>query len=70
MATTNDDDDDTPMSPERVRAAREELCRRGVLVDSGERRRNPETGEMEIAWMLNPNLTEEERVALVEMTEH
>ena len=54
------------MSRKRIRAAREELCKLGVLVDSGERRRNPQTGEWEIAWMLNPNLTEEQQRALVE----
>jgi hypothetical protein len=55
------------MSLKRIKAAREELVRRGVLVDSGERRLNPRTGEWEIAWMLNPALSEEEREALAEM---
>ena len=54
------------MSLKRIRAAREELVKRGVLVDSGQRRRNPKTGKWEIAWMLNPELSEEQRRALVE----
>jgi hypothetical protein len=36
-------------------AAREKLTRRGVLVDSGEKRLNPKTGRWEIVWMLSPN---------------
>jgi hypothetical protein len=50
------------MSLKRVRAAREELVKRGLLVDSG--KRCPRTGE--VLWMLNPELTEEQRNALVE----
>ena len=49
------------MSRKRIRAAREELVRRGVLVDSGQRALNPRTGELEIQWKLNPALSEEER---------
>jgi hypothetical protein len=56
----------TSMSFKRVRAAMEELRRRGVLVDSGQRKRNPKTGKWEIAWMLNPELSEEQQRALVE----
>jgi hypothetical protein len=40
--------------------ARRELTRRGWLVDSGERHRNPKTGKLEVAWMINPKLSEEE----------
>jgi hypothetical protein len=54
------------MSKKRIRAAREELTKRGVLVDSGERRRNPKTGKWEIVWKLNPALSEELQNALVE----
>ena len=54
------------MSLKRIRAAREALVRRGVLVDSGERHLNPKTGEWEIAWKLNPDLSEEQMDALVE----
>jgi hypothetical protein len=54
------------MSLKRIRAAREELVKRGVLVDSGERRRCPQTGELQVVWMLNPNLTREQQEALVE----
>ena len=54
------------MSLKRIRAAREELVKRGVLVDSGEKRLNPKTGKWEIAWMLNPELSEEQQRALVE----
>ena len=43
-----------------IRAAREELVRRGVLVDSGQRARNPRTGELEMCWRLNPALSKEE----------
>jgi hypothetical protein len=46
----------------RIRAASEELVKRGVLVDSG--KRHPRNGE--IIWTLNPNLTEKQRQALVE----
>jgi hypothetical protein len=55
-----------PMSLNRIRAARRELVKRGVLVDSGERRLNPKTGKREVVWMLNPELTEEQQRALVE----
>ena len=34
------------MSRKRIRAAREELVRRGVLVDSGQKALNPKTGEL------------------------
>jgi hypothetical protein len=54
------------MSKKRIRAAREELTRRGVLIDSGEKRRNPKTGKWEIVWKLNPELSEEQIDALVE----
>jgi hypothetical protein len=50
----------------RIRAARAELVKRGVLVDSGSKAPNPKTGKLEIAWMLNPNLTREQQEALVE----
>jgi hypothetical protein len=50
------------MSLKRIRAAREELVKRGVLVDSG--KRCSQTGE--VLWMLNPELTEEQQRALVE----
>jgi hypothetical protein len=53
------------MSLKRIRAAREELVRRGVLVDSGQRALNPRTGEWEICWKLNPALSHEEQEALV-----
>ena len=58
------------MSRKRIRAAREELVRRGVLVDSGQRARNPRTGELEIQWKLNPALSEEESKALIEAPDH
>ena len=58
------------MSRKRIRAAREELVRRGVLVDSGQRARNPRTGELEIQWKLNPALSEEESKALTEAPDH
>jgi hypothetical protein len=51
---------------ERIRAAREKLIRRGMLVDSGEKRLNPKTGKWEIVWELNPELSEEELAALTE----
>ena len=54
------------MSSKLIRAAREELTKRGVLIDSGEKRRNPKTGEWEIVWKLNPALSEEQQEALVE----
>jgi hypothetical protein len=54
------------MSRKRIREAREELVRRGVLVDSGQRARNPRTGELQIQWMLNPALSKEEMDALVD----
>ena len=54
------------MSRKRIRAAREELVRRGVLVDSGQRALNPRTGELEICWKLNPALSKEELEALIE----
>lgn len=50
------------MSAKRIRAAREELVKRGVLVDSG--KRCPHAGQ--VIWVLNPELTEEEQRALVE----
>jgi len=43
------------MSKKRIRAAREELTRRGVLIDSGDKRRNPKTGKREIVWKLIRN---------------
>ena len=54
------------MSRKRIRAARAELTKRGVLVDSGRKRLNPKTGKWEIVWMLNPNLTREQQEALAE----
>jgi len=54
------------MSLKRIRAARRELTKRGVLVDSGKKRRNPRTGKMEVVWMLNPQLSDEQTLALVE----
>ena len=54
------------ISHKRIREAIEELVRRGVVVDSGQRARNPWTGELQIKWMLNPALSEEEQEALVE----
>ena len=54
------------MSLKRIRAAREELTKRGVLVDSGKKRRNPKTGKWEIVWILNPQLSEKQQRALVE----
>ena len=54
------------MSLKRIRAAREELVKRGVLVDSGKKRLNPKTGKWEIVWILNPQLSEEQQRALVE----
>ena len=54
------------MSLKRIRAACEELVKRGVLVDSGERLRDPQTGELQVAWKLNPALSEEQQRALVE----
>ena len=54
------------MSMKRIRAAREELAKRGVLVDSGKRKRCPHTGEVQVVWVLNPELTEDEQRALVE----
>jgi hypothetical protein len=50
------------MSLKRISAAREELVKRGVLVDSGNR--CPQTGQ--VVWILNPELTEEQQKALVE----
>ena len=43
-----------PLSKKRMLAAREELTRLGVLVDSGERRRG------QVVWIPNPKLTEEQ----------
>jgi hypothetical protein len=54
------------ISHKRIREAIEELVRRGVVVDSGQRARNPWTGELQIKWMLNPALSEEEREALAD----
>jgi len=54
------------MSLKRIRAAREELTKRGVLVDSGKKLLNPKTGKWEIVWILNPQLSEEQQTALVE----
>ena len=50
-------------------AAREQLTERGVLVDSGVKRPSPVTGELQIAWKLNPELTEERQKALTAMSE-
>jgi hypothetical protein len=50
-------------------AAREQLIERGVLVDSGEKRPSPKTGELQIAWKINPELTEERQKALTAMSE-
>ena len=52
--------DGTPMSKKRIRAARKELVRRGVLVDSGQHRRG------QVVWMPNPDLTEEQVKALMD----
>jgi hypothetical protein len=54
------------MSLKRIRAAREELTKRGVLVDSGKKLLNPKTRKWEIVWILNPQLSEEQQTALVE----
>ena len=54
------------MSLKRIRAAREELTKRGVLVDSGKKLLNPKTGKWEIVWIVNPQLSEEQQRALVE----
>jgi len=54
------------ISHKRIREAMEELVRRGLLVDSGQRARNPWTGELQISWMLNPALSEEEQEALTD----
>ena len=54
------------ISHKRIREAIEELVRRGVVVDSGQRARNPWTGELQIKWMLNPALSKEEQEALVD----
>jgi hypothetical protein len=51
------------MSLKRIRAALKKLAERGVIVDSGER--CPQTGE--VCWMVNPELTEEQRQALLDM---
>jgi hypothetical protein len=50
-------------------AAREQLTERGVLIDSGEKRPSPVTGELQIAWKINPELTEEQQEALTAMSE-
>jgi hypothetical protein len=47
----------------QIKATREELTKRGVLVNSG--KRHPRNGE--IMWTLNPNITEEQRQALVDL---
>ena len=67
-ASRAQDTTEKPMaiSRKRIRAARDELVRRGVLVDSGQRALNPRTGELEICWRLNPALRKEEMDALVE----
>lgn len=44
----------------------ESLVRLGVVVDSGRKRRNRKTGELEIVWIVNPKLTKEQRQALIE----
>ena len=44
----------------RIRAAREELVKLGVLVDSGRRLNG------QVVWILNPKLTEAEQKALIE----
>jgi hypothetical protein len=54
------------MSLKRIRAAREELVKRGVIIDSGKKRLNPKTGKWEIVWTVNPQLSEEQQRALVE----
>lgn len=35
-------------------AARESLVKKGLLIDSGRRSRNPQTGELEIIWEAVP----------------
>jgi hypothetical protein len=48
------------MMEKRIRAAREELVKLGVAVDSGKRLND------QIVWAPNPKLTEEQRQALIE----
>jgi hypothetical protein len=57
------------MSVKRAIAARKELTKLGVLVDSGTKLLNPKTGKWEIAWIINPDLSQEqlEALALAEM---
>jgi hypothetical protein len=43
---------------EMAKASREELTKRGVIIDTGERR------DGNIVWGLNPNLTMEQMMAL------
>jgi len=43
---------DKPTEVSEIRAAREELTRMGVLVDSGERRWSEDTKSYEIVWTL------------------
>ena len=43
-----------PFTRKRVRAALEELAKRGVIIDSG-KKLNPKTGKWETAWILNPH---------------
>jgi hypothetical protein len=50
----------------RWKAARERLVERGVLVDSGEKKMDPDTKKLEIAWMLNSKLPKTQQDALVE----
>ena len=54
------------MSLKRIKAARRELTKQGMLVDSGKKRRNPRTGKLEVVWILNPQLSDEQVRALVE----
>src|SRR5262249_13484111 len=54
------------MSPQRGKAARKELSKLGVLIDSGKKLPSPKTGKLQIVWILNPELSEEQINALVE----
>ena len=36
--------------------AREELTAMGLVIDSGRRLRNPETGKLEIVWVIAPGV--------------
>jgi hypothetical protein len=55
-----------PMSEKDAQAAIEALAKQGIVIDTGQRRRCPETGEMLVVWMINPKLSAEEVDALIE----